>query len=157
MSILNLYNKLRRLPLGNTLFSLAVCFKAPYFASVTPRLESLEPGRAVVVFKRRRAVQNHIATVHVIAICNALEMAMGLVAEASIPGHLRWLPKSMSVQYPAKSHTRYIKAVATVDPAAFEADRDVAVKVQAFRDDGTVVVEGEITLWVTAKPERKAA
>jgi len=154
MSLLGLYKKFQSYPLGNTLFSHVVCFRAPYFGSVKPKLQSLEPGKAVVTFKRRRAVQNHIGTVHVIAICNALEMAMGMCAEASIPSDLRWLPKSMSVSYPAKSHTKVITAVATVDPAAFEADKDVPIKVQAMRDDGTVVVEGEITLWVTAKPSR---
>ncbi len=154
MSLLDLYNKFRQYPLGNRLFSRLVCFKAPYFGTVSPTLQSMEPGRAVVIFKRRRGVQNHIGTVHVIAICNALEMAMGMVAEATIPSHLRWLPKGMSVQYPAKSKTHWITAVATVEPAAFQADCEVPVTVTATRDDGTVVVEGTITLWVTAKPPR---
>lgn len=154
MSIFDLYQKFQQYPLGNYLFSRLVCFKAPYFGTVSPQLQSMEPGRAVVTFKRRRGVQNHIGTVHVIAICNALEMAMGMVAEATIPPHLRWLPKAMSVSYPAKSTTRVITAVATVDPAAFVADSEVAITVVATRDDGTVVVTGTITLWVTAKPQR---
>jgi hypothetical protein len=41
---------------------------------------------------QRWSVQNHIKTVHAIAVCNLVEMSMGLVAEASIPAHLRWLP-----------------------------------------------------------------
>lgn len=152
MSILSLYQKFQRLPLGNTLFTQLVCAKAPYFSSVAPRLQSLESGRAEVAFKRRRQVKNHIGTVHVIAICNALEMAMGLVVEASIPAHLRWLPKRMAVDYPAKSSTQVIRAIATVDPASFAADTEVPITVQALRDDDTVVVEGTITVWVTAKP-----
>lgn len=47
---------------------------------------------ASVTMKQRWGVQNHIKTVHAIAVCNLVEMAMGLVAEASIPDHLRWLP-----------------------------------------------------------------
>ena len=46
---------------------------------------------------------NHIGTVHVIAICNGLEFVMGVLTEASIPQHLRWLPKGMNVNYVAKS------------------------------------------------------
>ena len=52
---------------------------------------------------KRRAVENHLGTVHVIAIVNGLEMAMGTVAEASIPAHLRWIPKGMEVSYTAKA------------------------------------------------------
>lgn len=154
MALLDLYKKFQRYPFGNALFSRVVCFRAPYFGSVSPKLQSLEAGKAVITFKRRRSVQNHIGTVHVIAICNALEMAMGICAEATIPKHLRWLPKSMSVQYPAKSTTQIITATATVDPESFQADSEVPIKVVATRDDGTVVVEGIITLWVTAKPSK---
>ena len=154
MSILGLYKKFQQYPLGNAFFSRMVCFKAPFFGTVSPTLQSMEPGRAVVTFKRRRGVQNHIGTVHVIAICNALEMAMGMCAEATIPNHLRWLPMGMSVNYPAKSTTQVITATATVDPKAFHADTEVPIKVVATRDDGIVVVEGTITLWVTAKPQQ---
>ncbi|RYG63545.1 DUF4442 domain-containing protein [archaeon] len=47
---------------------------------------------ASVTMNQRWGVQNHIKTVHAIAVCNLVEMAMGLVAESSIPDHLRWLP-----------------------------------------------------------------
>ncbi|MGB0866276.1 MAG: hotdog fold domain-containing protein [Granulosicoccaceae bacterium] len=154
MSVLALHKKFQKLPFGNWLFSRVVCFKAPYFGTVSPVLHSMEPGRAEVRFRRRRRVQNHIGTVHVIAICNGLEMAMGMVAEASIPKHLRWLPKRMAVDYPAKSETIRIRAIATVDPASFQKDTEVPIRVQALRDDDTVVVDGTITLWVTEKPQR---
>jgi hypothetical protein len=104
-----------------------------------------------VRFAKRRGVQNHIGTVHVIAICNALEMAMGVMAEASIPGHLRWIPKGMDVNYTAKA-TSDIRAIAEVAQGAWTSGPDVAVAVRALRDDGVVVVEGSIRLWVTAKP-----
>ncbi|HAB05599.1 MAG TPA: thioesterase, partial [Alcanivorax sp.] len=70
-------------------------------------------------FKKRRAVENHIGTVHVIAICNAMEAAMGALAEASIPKHLRWIPKGMDVRYTAKA-TSDITAIAEVAPGAWE-------------------------------------
>lgn len=46
---------------------------------------------------QRWSVQNHIKTVHAIAVCNLIEMTMGLIAEATIPSHLRWLPMGMDV------------------------------------------------------------
>jgi hypothetical protein len=40
-----LYNKISRKPFGHWLFSRLVCFKAPYFGSIKPRMDVLEPGR----------------------------------------------------------------------------------------------------------------
>jgi len=153
MSVRALYKKLSTLPFGRYLFSRAIGFKAPYFWSVKPRVEQMEPGLAVVSFKNRRAVRNHIGTVHAIAVCNGLELAMGMVAEASIPNNLRWLPKGMTVEYTAKASAPVLRAKATVDPAAFQPNSEVVVEVQALCDD-TVVTRGTITLWVTEKPQR---
>lgn len=41
----------------------------------------MDLGIAEVSLKQRWSVQNHIKTVHAIAVCNLVEMAMGLVIE----------------------------------------------------------------------------
>lgn len=149
--LLKLYQRSTRLPKGKLLFSKLFARQAPYFGTVRPVVEELRPNYCKITFKKRRAVQNHIGTVHVIAICNALEAAMGAMAEASIPKHLRWIPKGMDVRYTAKADSD-ITAVAEVAPGAWENGPDLPVAVCARREDGTVVVEGTIHLWVTEKP-----
>lgn len=151
--ILDMYQKLQRLPLGNKLFSAVFARKAPYFGTIHPQVVALRPNYAEVQFAKRRGVENHIGTVHVIAICNGLEMAMGALAEATIPSHLRWIPKGMEVNYTAKA-TSDIRCIAETDPEAWGRDPNLPVRVKALRDDGTVVVEGVIHLWVTEKPAR---
>ncbi|MPZ94779.1 MAG: DUF4442 domain-containing protein [Propionibacteriales bacterium] len=149
-SVLGLYDLLGRVPKGRTLFSVAFARKAPYFASVKPRFTELRPHRAALVVANRRAVHNHIGTVHAIAVCNGLEAAMGALAEATIPAGRRWLPKAMQVEYVAKA-TSDITCVAETSEADWTGP-DVPVTVTATRDDGTVVVRGVIQLWVTDKP-----
>ena len=147
-----LYRRLTAYPQGNRLFSLVFEQAAPYFRSARPRFASLEPNRAVLTVRKRRRVQNHLGTVHVIAICNGLEAAMGALAEASIPPTRRWIPKGMEVAYTAKA-TSDITCVAETDAGAWTGDDpDVPVRVRGVRDDGTVVVEGVISLWVTDRP-----
>ena len=63
-------------------------------------------------------MQNHIKTVHAIAVCNLVEMAMGLTAEATIPPHLRWLPKGMDVKY-LKKATGKLTATCDIDKDKF--------------------------------------
>lgn len=153
-SVLELYSKATRLPQGRRIFSTLFALKAPYFGTVRPRFTELRPNHAELVIRKRRKVQNHIRTVHVIAICNGLEAAMGALAEATVPSHKRWIPKGMEVDYTAKA-TSDITCIAETDPEQWTGENpDVPVRVRAVRDDGTVVVQGVIRLWVTEKPAR---
>jgi acyl-coenzyme A thioesterase PaaI-like protein len=149
--LLIIYRQVTRLPQGNQIFSRLFTLKAPYFGTVKPRFVELRPNYAELTIRKRRRVHNHIKTVHVIAICNGLEAAMGALAEASIPRDKRWIPKGMEVSYTAKAVSD-ITCIAETDPAAWTGDDpDLPVRVKAVRDDGTVVVEGVIRLWVTQK------
>lgn len=145
-----LYRKLTSLPLGKQAFSFLFAQKAPYFWTVRPQVREVRPHHAELVIKKRRAVQNHIGTVHAIAVCNGLEAAMGLLAEATTPTDRRWIPKGMEVAYTAKSTTDLL-CTADTDPADWERTGDVAVRVKAIREDGTPVVEGVITIYVSDK------
>ena len=75
-------------------------------------------GYANVSMNQRWSVQNHIKTVHAIAVCNLVEMSMGLIAEATLPKHLRWLPMGMDVTYTKKALGR-LTAESTIDPETF--------------------------------------
>jgi acyl-coenzyme A thioesterase PaaI-like protein len=155
-SVLSLWNTMSRLPQGSRLFSIAFSQKAPYFATIHPRFTELRPHRAELVIPKRRGVHNHLGTVHAIALCNGLEAAMGALAEATIPADKRWIPKGMTVAYTAKA-TSDITCIAETDPEQWSTEAlpeeggDVAVRVRGVREDGEVVIEGEIRLWVTPK------
>ncbi len=110
------------------------------------------PNHCEVVIPKRRSVQNHIGTVHAIAMCNGLEMAMGGLAESTIPpSSKRWIPKGMSISYTAKA-TGDVTCIAETDQEQWDtAEGDLPVRVRGELADGTVVIEGTITLWVTSK------
>jgi acyl-coenzyme A thioesterase PaaI-like protein len=138
-------------PIGTRAFSLAFAQRAPYFFSIRPRFTVIEPNRAELVIRDRRGVHNHIGTVHAIALCNGLEAAMGALAEATIPADKRWIPKGMEVTYTAKA-AGDVTCIAETDQAQWVSDNpDLPVRVRGELADGTVVVTGEIRLWVTAK------
>ena len=151
-SVLDLYRKAAKVPLvGRGAFSLAFAAKAPYFLTIVPTVLELRPSLARVRIRNWWGVHNHIGTVHAIAVCNGLEMAMGALAEASIPAHLRWIPKGMQVDYLARSDSA-LTAIAETDPADWEGPGEVTVRVRAERADGTTVVAGVIRLHVTERP-----
>jgi acyl-coenzyme A thioesterase PaaI-like protein len=149
--VMRLWQRSSRLPLGDRLFSFAFGRRAPYFASIRPRFTVLEPHHVELVIPDRRRVHNHLGTVHAIALCNGLEAAMGALAEVSIPPDKRWIPKGMEVSYTAKADSD-VTCVAETSPEQWTSDDpDLPVRVRGTREDGTVVIEGVIHLWVTPK------
>ena len=150
---LRAWRRLEGKPFGKALFSRFVCFKAPYFATISPRFEELRPSYARVSMRKRRGVTNHIGTVHAIAMCNLAELAAGTMTEVSIPGSMRWLPKGMQVEYVKKS-AGGVQAVATLPEVAAGSARDVPATVEIKDDAGDVVCRAVITMWVS--PRKKS-
>ena len=153
---LELWNRLARLPAGKALFSRLVCFRAPYFGSIRPRFVRLEPGVAEVRMKKRRVVQNHIGTVHAIAMCNMAELAGGTMTEVTVTPSQRWIPKGMTVRYLKKAGSN-LRAVATPASALPETGEsgDYPVRVEVRDADDELVFEAEILMWVSAKKPPK--
>ncbi len=148
-ALLALYNKTIRLPLGTQIFSRIGARRVPYFKSIAPRVERLEHNYCQVLVRKRKAVTNHIGTMHVIAVANGLEMAMGFMAEASIPSHLRWIPKGMTLDYLIKGETD-ITCSAQVSDEDWQTG-DMLIPVKAVNTSGEAVVTGTIKLWITEK------
>lgn len=153
-SVLDMYTTMSKLPQGERLFSIAFSRRAPYFATIKLRFIDLRPNYAELVVPKRRAVHNHIGTVHAIALCNGLEAAMGALAECTIPPGKRWIPKGMEVRYTAKADSD-VRCIAETDPEQWvSGEPDLPVRVRGVRKDGTTVIEGTIHLWVTEKTPR---
>ena len=146
------WQRLESKPFGKAIFSRFVCFKAPYFATISPRFEELRPNYARVSMRKRRAVTNHIGTVHAIAMCNLAELAAGTLTEVSIPESMRWLPKGMQVEYVKKS-SGGVQATATLPEVTDGPGRDVPATVEIKDDAGEVVCRAVITMW--GSPRKK--
>lgn len=139
------------IPGGSRLFSAAAMARVPYFASVLPHVVRMEPGLAEVLVPKWPFVYNHLHTVHAIASCNAAEVAMGMLMEATVPSTHRWIPKAMNVAYLAKATTS-LRATARLEAPEFPTDTDgfeLVVPVSVTDTSGTEVVHADITTWVT--------
>jgi acyl-coenzyme A thioesterase PaaI-like protein len=153
--VLRLYRALERLPAGKWLFARAICWKAPYFGTIRPRVQVLEPGRSVWSMRKRRAVHNHIGTVHALAIGNLCELCAGLMIEASLPPERRWIPKRMNIEYLKKAQTDLVaEASASAQTLAQLGEVPVSVEVSDAR--GEVVVRATIYMHVSERPPKAA-
>lgn len=142
---LALFNRLKTLPGGTRIFTLGVCRTAPYFGSIRPHITDLAPGLARVELRKRRSVENHLGTVHAIAMCNMAELAGGLMTDVSVPAGARWIPSGMTVKYLKKAKT---DLVATADGSDIDwnAGGDVVTTVQVRDTAGELVFTADITM-----------
>jgi acyl-coenzyme A thioesterase PaaI-like protein len=143
-----MWKNLSGYPFGRQIFSWAFSLYAPYFLTIRPTVIDLKPGFAHVTMNQRWAVQNHIKTVHAIAVCNLVEMTMGIVAESTIPSHLRWLPMGMNIDY-LKKATGKLHGTSAIDPETFftlpQYPGEVKVPVEVKNDEGVVVSKAEVS------------
>jgi acyl-coenzyme A thioesterase PaaI-like protein len=152
---LALYERMRRWPAGHWLFTRAICFKAPYFGSISPLIEVLEPGRCVARLRRHRRITNHIGSVHAIAMCNLAELVGGMMTEVSLPDSMRWIPKGMTVEY-VKKAMGTIRGVATPAIPIVAADSGYPLPVDVVLTDetGDVVFRATISMWMSPRTPR---
>ncbi|MDH5830357.1 hotdog fold domain-containing protein [Luteimonas sp. M1R5S18] len=151
--VLDLYRRLAPGPFGRWLFSTLVCWKAPYFSSISPRIVDLQPGRGEATIAHRRRVTNHLGTVHAIALCNLAEFIGGLTTDASLPAGMRWIPRGMQVEYLKKAVGR-MRAVATpaFAPHVAEAGYELPMDVEITDPSGTAVFRARIAMWISPHP-----
>jgi acyl-coenzyme A thioesterase PaaI-like protein len=138
---------------GRWLFSTMIARKAPYFATIYPRFQELAPGICRVSMRKRRSVENHIRTVHALAMGNLCELAAGLCTEVSIPTSMRWIPRGMTIEYLAKAETG-VTATARLDKNEWNEAQNIGVPVSVVDANGREVVRAVITMYVSP---RKAA
>ena len=150
---MNVYRKCVKLPAGKHIFSKLVCMKAPYFGTIKPLFIALRPGYCEITMKKRRAVHNHIKSVHAIAMCNISELAAGTMLEATLPSSMRWIPKSMTVEYLKIARTD-LKAMCQISTEGLEHPQELPMTVHVMDTSKAEVFRAVITMHISEKGER---
>jgi acyl-coenzyme A thioesterase PaaI-like protein len=151
-SVLARYRRITRWPAGHWIFSWLVCRAAPYFATIAPRIVVLQPGRCEVRIRDRRRVHNHIGTVHAIALCNLAELGAGMMAEATVPADMRWIPKGMSVEYLKKAvGPMHGTATPDADAPLPGVSQEWPVKVEVVDGAGETVFRARVLMWLSPR------
>ncbi len=137
-------------PFGRWLITQAVCFTAPYFRSIRPLFTRLEPGLVQARVANRRRVQNHIRSVHAIAMCNAAELVAGTCCELSVSPALRWIPVAMSVEY-KKIARSDVRAVCDGRDVDWSSPGERVLPVSVHDANGVEVFSARITMRLSEK------
>lgn len=144
--------RLQRSSFGRWLFARTVSRRAPYFGTIKPRFLDLQPKLCRVAMRKRRAVENHIGTVHALAMGNLCELAAGMCTEVTIPPAMRWIPRGMTIEYLAKAETDIV-ATARLDKTEWAGAENLSVPVTVTDANGKEVVRAVISMYVSPRKE----
>ena len=116
----------------------------PYTGSIHPRVLELRNGYAKVQMRDRRAVRNHLRSVHAIALMNLGEVTTGLAMTLAMPDGARGIVTGLSMEYVKKA-----RGVLTAECTAPPFDATVSGQ-HDFRAD-IVDESGDVVARATAR------
>ncbi len=144
-SIAQLWGTLSRLPGGKRLFSKALGRMAPYTSTIDCDVEECRAGHSVVAMRDRKAVRNHLESVHAIALMNLGEVATGLAVMVAIDGLGRGIITHLEMDYLKKARGT-IRATCDVEipdsKGKFEIEADALL-----RDESGAIVARARAVW----------
>ncbi len=142
--LLSTWQRLAPLPGGKWLFSRLLGWAAPYTGSIGARVELLEPGHVRVSLRDRRAVRQHLGSIHAVALVNLAEVTSGLAMLSAAGPGVRGIVTALRIQYHKKARGRLVaESLATLPPITEPTDADVTATITDA--DGDVVAVATAT------------
>ena len=144
-TLLRMWRGCRRLPFGAAIFGAAIARRVPYSGSIAPRVLELSPGHARIALRDRRAVRNHLGSIHAVALVNLGELAGGLAMTTALPGGRRAIVTAIHTEFLKKARGRIV-AVSDVTLPPLGDETEVEVRAE-LRDAAANVVAVTTVRW----------
>ena len=133
-----LWRVLRPLPGGTAILSRVFGFVVPYSGTIRPEIVELEPGLVRLRMRDRRAVRNHLQSIHAIAMANLAEATSGLSVSLCLNGQQRAILTEFNIRYLKKARGTLLGVARFQLPDGF-VEGDVSVEVDLLdRAEDTV-------------------
>lgn len=130
------WDRLSRFPGGRRLFSWLLGRMVPYTGTIRPHVVELAPGYAKIRMADRRAVRNHLGSVHAVALANLAEVTSGLALTVGLPPGARGIPTALTITFVRKARgTLTAEARCALPATTGEADYDLESLITDERGD----------------------
>jgi uncharacterized protein (TIGR00369 family) len=151
--LLALWRRLGTSAPGRWLFSRLIGVAVPYSGSIGARVTSLEPGRATVTLRDRRAVRQHLGSVHAVALANLCELASGMAMLAAWEPGVRGIVTDIHLRYHKKARGQLTAEGTAAPPPRVEGPLDALAHAEVRDAAGDLVAEATVTWKLDRRPK----
>ena len=143
-TIKSLWTRTSTWPLGNRVFSRLLGRVAPYTGTVGATVLELSDGHCRAELRDRKAVRNHLCSLHAVALMNLGELTTGLAVMHAVDGRGRGIVTRLAMEYLKKARGT-ITATCDVELPSEPGSHDLTVQGELRDEAGDVVARVEAT------------
>lgn len=142
------WQRLSSVPGGKRVFDRLIGAAIPYTGALGAHAEALGPGYACVRLDERRAVRNHLKSIHAIALCNLAELTGNLALAYSLPEDSRFIVTKLSIEYKKKARGSIVAECHCEPPRSAER-QEYELPISLTDQSGAVVATALLTTLVS--------
>lgn len=149
-----MWNKLGHSAAGRKLFNFMLGRVVPYSGNIKAEVLSLGEGEVSIAMNDRRAVRNHLKSIHAIALANLGELASGMAMFSKVMNSTRAIVVDLEIKYLKKARGRLIASGRANPPDIIDSPIKSIVEAEIKDADGDVVATIKVH-WLLSPPVDK--
>ena len=152
--VVKLWKKYGQSAVGRKFFNFMLGRIVPYSGNIKAEILSLGDGEVIIAMKDRRAVRNHLKSIHAIALANLGELASGLAMFSKIPNDTRAIVVNLEIKYIKKARGRLTASGKANPPEIIDSPTKSIVEAEIKDAEGDVVATINVH-WLLSPPAEK--
>lgn len=154
--VVRMWNKFGHNAAGRKLFNFMLGRTVPYSGNIKAEVLTLGDGKVTIAMNDRRAVRNHLKSIHAIALANLGELASGMAMFSKIPNSTRAIVVDLDIKYLKKARGRLI-ATGTANPPNVVTEPTKSIVEAEIKDASGDIVATINVHWLLSPPATDSA
>jgi len=152
--VVKAWNKLGHTAFGRKLFNFILARTVPYSGNIKAEVLALGNGEVTIAMKDRRAVRNHLKSIHAIALANLGELASGMAMFSKVSNDTRAIVVDLDIKYLKKARGRLI-ATGKANPPNIIEESTTSIVQAEIKDEFDDIVATINVHWLLSPPIEK--
>lgn len=149
--VVKMWGKFGHSAAGRKLFNFMLGRVVPYSGSIKAEVLSLGDGEVTIAMNDRRAVRNHLKSIHAIALANLGELASGMAMFSKVPNSTRAIVVDLEIKYLKKARGRLLATGKASPPEIIDSPVKSIVEAEIKDATGDVVATIKVH-WLLSPP-----